>query len=466
MPELPEVETVRRTLISLVLNKVIKNVKVYYENILQNVSKEEFEQKIQNQKINDIKRVGKYLIFILDDYSIISHLRMEGKYFLCEDLEKEAKGKHEHVIFFLEDNKTLRYHDTRKFGTMHLINSPNFDQIVKKAPICHLAPEPLSIAFTEDYLINTLKKQNKPLKTVLLDQSVISGLGNIYVDEVCFLAKLSPYTKANTVPETKVKDILHACNKVIEKAINLGGTTIKSFVASNHATGLFQNELLVHTKEICPVCNTSITKTFIGGRGTYFCKKCQNVKTLCVGITGGIATGKSTVLKAFNKQKINVISCDEIVHKLYQNTQVINKINKVFNLTGDKIDRKKLAQIVFNDKEKKEKLEAIIHPLVRKEIEKEKRLNEYLFVEIPLLFEAKMEDLFDKIICVTCDRNTQMQRLCLRDNLTKEEAEKRINLQLDLKIKEEKSDYIIDSNDNIDKQITYILKRLEIIDNN
>ena len=140
MPELPEVETVKESLKQLILEKKIKNVQIYYDKIIKNCSTSEFQEALVNETFRDIKRVGKFLILILDNKTIVSHLRMEGKYFLRHD---EDRSKHEHIIFNFTDGTNLRYHDVRKFGTMHLYSTTNIDDILKEEPLNKVAIDPL-----------------------------------------------------------------------------------------------------------------------------------------------------------------------------------------------------------------------------------------------------------------------------------------------------------------------------------
>lgn len=272
MPELPEVETVKNSLKELILGKKIESVDVYYERIIQNVKVSDFKNSLINEHFKDIRRIGKHLIFILDNYILISHLRMEGKYFLKG---KEEKEKHEHIIFNLENNETLRYNDTRKFGVMYLYKTTNVDEVKKLPPLNVLGLEPFDEKMNVAYLKEKWGNCKKPIKTSLLDQSVICGLGNIYADEVCFMVKVNPKTITCKLSDEKLQEVIDSSKKVLTKAISLGGTTIKSFVNSHAATGLFQNELAVHTKEICPTCCEKIVKIFVGGRGTYYCPNCQ-----------------------------------------------------------------------------------------------------------------------------------------------------------------------------------------------
>ena len=149
MPELPEVETVRRTLEHQILNEKIVDVKVLYEGILENVTKEEFKQNLINETITDIKRYGKYLVFIFNHVSIISHLRMEGKFFL-KSID-DPIIKHEHIIFYFESGRTLRYHDTRKFGKMALIHSTSWNEIMSYPSVKKLGPEAHTTNLTKEF---------------------------------------------------------------------------------------------------------------------------------------------------------------------------------------------------------------------------------------------------------------------------------------------------------------------------
>ena len=270
MPELPEVETVKETLKKLILNKKIIDVNINYPNIIEKPSKEEFIKKIKNQTILDIKRRGKWLLFELNDYYLLSHLRMEGKYYIKD--KNDEVTPHQHIIFKLDDGKELRYNDTRKFGRMYLLDK---DKAFLEKPLNELGKEPWDKDLNIDYLKDKYKNKKLPIKTVLLDQSIIVGIGNIYVDEVLFLSKINPYKKTNELNDDELDNIILNTKKILEKAIEYGGTTIKSYTSSEGVHGRFQNELLVHTKEYCPNCNKKITKVRINGRGTYYCEDCQ-----------------------------------------------------------------------------------------------------------------------------------------------------------------------------------------------
>lgn len=272
MPELPEVETVRRGLLDKVLNRVIKGIRVNYPKIIEYPSISLFKKEIVGQKINDISRYGKWLIFVLDDFYLLSHLRMEGKYFIKSS--KDVDLKHEHVIFELDDKTELRYMDVRKFGKMHLIPK---DKIKEIGPLKELGLEPWDENLTLEYLQDKFSKKRLPIKSVLLDQSIIVGIGNIYADEILFLAKINPYTRAMDLNDDSIKNIIKYTRIVLEEAIKAGGTTIRSYSSVNGIHGMFQQNLNVHSRsgEACPVCGSQVIKVKIGGRGTYYCNKCQ-----------------------------------------------------------------------------------------------------------------------------------------------------------------------------------------------
>lgn len=272
MPELPEVETVRRGLKKLVLGRVIQDVKIYYDGIIEYPSVRVFRDEIIGQRINDIDRYGKWLMFILDDYYLLSHLRMEGKYNIKNSGDK--LNKHEHVVFLLDDDRELRYMDVRKFGKMHLIEK---DKIKTMGPLVDLGLEPWDKNLTIDYLKEKYSKKRLPIKSVLLDQSIIVGIGNIYADEILFLCGINPLVKAMDLNDDKLESIIVNTKKVLEQAIKEGGTTIRSYSSVGGVHGLFQQELNVHTKEgkKCPKCGNIIKKIKVGGRGTYYCDSCQ-----------------------------------------------------------------------------------------------------------------------------------------------------------------------------------------------
>lgn len=273
MPELPEVETVRKTLHHLALGKEIKSVSIYWGNIIKHPQDpKEFEQLLIGQRIEDIGRKGKFLIFQMNDIALVSHLRMEGKFGVYDG--QMEKDKHTHVIFHFTDGTELRYNDVRKFGTLHAF--PKGAELENK-PLMQLGPDPFEEAFTLDYFHERLKKTARNMKAVLLDQSIVAGLGNIYVDEALFRAGIHPERTAHTIGRAEAQKIREASIAVILEAIEQGGTTIRSYLNSQGEIGMFQQRLKVYGKQEsdCQQCGTPITKLKVSGRGTHVCHQCQ-----------------------------------------------------------------------------------------------------------------------------------------------------------------------------------------------
>ena len=271
MPEIAEVETVRNTLKRQILHKKIKSIQVMYEKMLE-CDIEEFKTILKDNEFLDIQRRGKWLLFELKEHYLLSHLRMEGKFFLKNS--SEPIEKHEHIRLTFSDDTDLRYHDTRKFGRMCLVKK---EELKNNQAIQKQGYEPGEKELTSAYLLDKFKKKNIPIKTLLLDQTIISGLGNIYANEVLFAAKINPSKPGTLITEKEAQAIVECSNQIIKRAIELGGTTIKSYTSSLGVTGRFQQELKVHKREreTCLNCSNKIVKEKINGRSTYYCPICQ-----------------------------------------------------------------------------------------------------------------------------------------------------------------------------------------------
>ncbi|HLO10950.1 MAG TPA: DNA-formamidopyrimidine glycosylase [Pseudoneobacillus sp.] len=275
MPELPEVETIRRTLENLVLNKTIKNVSINWPKMIKNPTEAtQFTDALKGQTILEISRRGKFLIFYTDDYALVSHLRMEGKYAVYP--KSEPLDKHTHVIFHFTDGTELRYKDVRKFGTMHLYKKGTELDV---SPLKDLGPEPFTEDFTVEYLSEKLQKTNRKIKPTLLDQKIVVGLGNIYVDEALFRSRIHPETIASTLNFNQLLTLHEEIVRTLSEAVQKGGSTIRSYVNSQGEIGMFQLELFVYGRkgESCTNCGKQLEKTVVGGRGTHFCPNCQRL---------------------------------------------------------------------------------------------------------------------------------------------------------------------------------------------
>lgn len=270
MPELPEVETVRNTLKKSILGLTITGVNIFYENIIVGCA-DDFIKNTINKTIKDILRYGKFLIFVLNDGNILCHLRMEGKLFY--EPKGKIENKHIHVVFDLSNGYTLSFQDVRKFGRM--IYKDNND-LYTTTPLKDLGEDLiLNENIKAEEILKILNRKNIPIKTALLDQSILCGLGNIYVDEVLFQSHILPNRSCKTITLMDVSNILLASRQILSKAIEQKGTTIRSYTSSLGVIGGYQNYLQVHTKTICPICNNKINKMKIGGRTSYFCNHCQ-----------------------------------------------------------------------------------------------------------------------------------------------------------------------------------------------
>lgn len=275
MPEKPEVITVSKKLEQKILNKKIKGVDILYPNIVLYPDVATFKENIKNEKIQSITTRGKWIVIELINNYLLFHLRMEGKFFFRT--KEDEINKHEHAIFYLDDDTELRFADVRKFAKIMLIPR---DKLYTMKPYTELGYEPWDKNLDIKYLKDKYQKKNIPIKTLLLDQSIITGIGNIYADEILFLSNINPLTKASSLTDENLASIIKNTVKVLDKAIEEGGTTIRSYTSEEGVTGLFQNSLNVHQRqnEECRICKSKIIKIKVGGRGTYYCPKCQKEK--------------------------------------------------------------------------------------------------------------------------------------------------------------------------------------------
>ncbi|RED56538.1 DNA-formamidopyrimidine glycosylase [Cohnella lupini] len=275
MPELPEVETVRRTLNQLITGKTISRVSVNLPRILQKPDDPPlFAAMLEGRTFRSVERRGKFLRLVLDELVLVSHLRMEGRYGLYN--EDDPTEIHTHVIFHFTDGTELRYKDVRQFGTMHLFFP---GEELQAPPLNKLGLEPLEEGFTLETFRRALGKRPTKIKPLLLNQEVIVGLGNIYVDEALHTAGIHPETPANEL-KPKEQELLHsAIVETLSAAVEAGGSSIKSYVNGQGEMGLFQHSLKAYgrTGEPCLNCATLIEKSVVGGRGTHICPKCQRL---------------------------------------------------------------------------------------------------------------------------------------------------------------------------------------------
>jgi len=267
MPELPEVETIARKLKSDLVGKTIKETDLRWSRTLASPSPKKFREQIQEQKIIDVTRRAKYFILQLSDYQLLVHLRMSGDLYVRNG--KIKAEKHDRLVVKLTGNKSLVFNDTRKFGRVWLTANP--DEILGR-----LGPEPLGKGFTYQWLYSSLHKKHRQLKPLLLDQTFIAGLGNIYTDEALHIAKLHPLGMSDSVSPKQAKVLHEAIRRVLKEGIRRNGASIDWA----YRGGEFQNYFRVYGREgePCIVCGTPIQKIVVGQRGTHICPNCQMVR--------------------------------------------------------------------------------------------------------------------------------------------------------------------------------------------
>ena len=271
MPELPEVETIKNVLKHNLVNETIEWIQIHYAPLLETNSEFQIAH-LSGKTFKDVKRRGKYLIFEFEDCYWVVHLRMEGKFYLYDDITPITKHTH---VEFKTQNHHVHYLDTRKFSRMAIIS--DLDAYFKTK---NLGYEPFDPGLSVSFLKERFKNRKRAIKSVLLDQSHITGIGNIYADEILFRAKLHPETPANKLSDQDLKNIIEETKLVLQKAIDEGGTTIRSYTSSLGVTGRFQVTLKAYGREgePCTVCDRPLTKIKVGGRGTVFCETCQKEK--------------------------------------------------------------------------------------------------------------------------------------------------------------------------------------------
>ena len=272
MPELPEVETIARKLRPHLLGKTIQDADLRWPRTLAVPSPRKFKELIKGQEIKEVTRRAKYFILRLSDFSLLIHLRMSGDLFIKESKIKPAK--HDRLILRLlpapnagdRGLSNLVFNDTRKFGRVWL--TPNPEEVLGK-----LGPEPLSRHFTPQWLHAALHNKHRQLKPLLLDQTFLAGLGNIYTDEALNLAKLNPLAVSDSVTVKQAEALHEAIRKVLKEGIRRNGASIDWV----YRGGEFQNYFRVYDREgkPCPVCGTKIQRIVVGQRSTHFCPKCQ-----------------------------------------------------------------------------------------------------------------------------------------------------------------------------------------------
>ena len=269
MPELPEVETVVRSIASKIIGNKIKSIHVFWDKTLATHSQNSINATLKNNKIKSVSRRGKYIILKLDSNYLVIHLRMTGKLIFLNP-NQNSKLTHLRFNIIFKDNSTLNFTDIRKFGRIELRN--NLDFLEKK-----LGPEPMSKNLSIEYLHQKLKSRTGSIKSSLLNQNVIAGLGNIYTDEILWEVNIHPEKPANELNIDLLGKLISASKKIIFNAIEAMGTTIINFSFDRGSKGQYGSRLKVFNRKgkTCYRCSEIIQKIRCASRGTYYCPKCQ-----------------------------------------------------------------------------------------------------------------------------------------------------------------------------------------------
>lgn len=270
MPELPEVETTRRGIIAQTEGSQVKQIQIRHHQLRWPVPKE-LEQHLPNQVILSVTRRAKYLLLATQKGTLIIHLGMSGNLRLLP--AQTPAQKHDHIDLIFTHGWLLRYHDPRRFGAWLWTDQP-----IEHHPLIKpLAPEPLSDAFNLDWLAPKLKNRRSPIKTLIMNNHLVVGVGNIYANEALFLAGIHPKTLGNQLTEKQLAQLIQQIKQVLSRAIEQGGTTLKDFLTPDGKPGYFEQALAVYGREGAPclVCQTPIEKIVIGQRATFFCPNCQ-----------------------------------------------------------------------------------------------------------------------------------------------------------------------------------------------
>ena len=286
MPELPEVEVVKKSLEKKLKNLTIKDVNIINNNLRYRIDNKQFN-KIKGQKIISIKRRSKYLLINLNkNLTILAHLGMTGNFFIIDDNKKYKTSfyyslkrndkKHDHITFFFNKKINLIYNDVRKFGFIKIFPSKDVFNCVH---LLSLGPEPLSSHFNLTYFNKYILNKKTKIKNLLMDQKFVAGLGNIYCNEILFLCKITPTRSVLKIKHQEKKNIIFFIKKILKQAIMLGGSSIKNFSSTGGQEGNFQQKFNVYNKDKVSCnrlkCLGIIRKVYTSNRSSFFCPKCQ-----------------------------------------------------------------------------------------------------------------------------------------------------------------------------------------------
>lgn len=273
MPELPEVETITRDLQPVLKGLFIKDVQIYDKRVIARLSPEVFIRRVEGRRIADVYRRGKAIVIVLDPGRfLVVQLKMTGQLIYGNDLKKEFNSNDTKVVFRLSNGRYLNYNDQRTFGWLYSVDSldeiPYFNSI---------GPEPFDKIFETAWLKNALHPRTAPIKTLLLNQQVVAGIGNIYASEILFNARIRPTRKSNSLKNDEISRLRQSSIDILNEAIHFRGSSMRNYRDSNGEKGKFNERIKVYGRdnEPCPACTTPITRIVQAGRSTFYCRKCQ-----------------------------------------------------------------------------------------------------------------------------------------------------------------------------------------------
>ena len=287
MPELPEIEIVKRSLFKKINKAKIVNVKINNKNLRYKIPRT-FSKKLINEKILKISRRSKYLIFHFKNKLLLVHFGMSGKFLIVRSKDNKMfktsfyydlniLAKHNHIYFVLNNGLVLIYNDVRRFGFFKLFENIKLKEIIY---LKKLGPEPFSVLFCIKYVQKFIKNRKKNIKNLLMDQTFVSGLGNIYVNEALFLSKIHPLRQCSNLERKSIKNLIYNIRRVLKISINQGGSSIKDFKNAYGKSGNFQQFFNVYGQENknCSriSCKGKIKKISISNRSSFYCNSCQN----------------------------------------------------------------------------------------------------------------------------------------------------------------------------------------------
>jgi formamidopyrimidine-DNA glycosylase len=278
MPELPEVETIRKSLSGSICGRKILNLRLTKPKLLRGQKVVKVKSRVINTKILAVDRRAKYLILRLNKGMLVLHLGMTGQIFVASENRMKNKNifklpdKHTHFQLELSGGKSLYFRDTRQFGRVRFLENHEEHDYFK-----NIGPEPLEKQFKSDYLYQSIKQRSTNLKAVLLNQKVVAGLGNIYVDEACHAARVSPLLSGKRISLSQARSLYRAIRNVLQKSIKYRGTSISDYRDPDNNQGGFQNRLQVYGRagQKCKRCGSIIKKAVVAQRGTHWCAGCQ-----------------------------------------------------------------------------------------------------------------------------------------------------------------------------------------------